>query len=113
MTNQNSAGQWHDVAALSDLDADFPTGIQVGDLQIGLFLNGDSVCALEDVCPHAYALLSQGFQEEGYIECPLHAAKFEIATGKCMNEMGQRDLKVFPIKVENGRVCVHVAPSEE
>jgi nitrite reductase/ring-hydroxylating ferredoxin subunit len=98
--------QWHDVAALDSLDPDFPTSVEVNKQAIGLFLSGDEVHALEDVCPHAFALLSQGFQEDGFIECPLHAAKFEIATGKCMNEIGQRDLKVFPIKVENGRVCI-------
>ena len=92
MTDADKAGNtdhWHDVAALDTLDADFPTGVLVEGHQIGLFMNGNDVHALEDVCPHAYALLSQGFQEDGYIECPLHAAKFEIATGKCMNEMGQ------------------------
>jgi nitrite reductase/ring-hydroxylating ferredoxin subunit len=90
------------------LDADFPTGVEVKGQKIGIFLSGDQVFATEDVCPHAFALLSQGFQEDGFIECPLHAAKFEIATGKCMNEIGQRDLKTFPIKVVDGRVCVHV-----
>jgi nitrite reductase/ring-hydroxylating ferredoxin subunit len=106
-TITNATPQWHDVAALDSLDPDFPTSVEVNQQAIGLFLSDDKVHALEDVCPHAFALLSQGFQEDGFIECPLHAAKFEIATGKCMNEIGQRDLKVFPIKIENGRVCVH------
>jgi nitrite reductase/ring-hydroxylating ferredoxin subunit len=107
-TTPSSNAQWHDVAELSALDADFPTGVQVAEHQIGLFLEGDQVHALENVCPHAFALLSQGFQEDGFIECPLHAARFEIATGKCMTEIGQRDLKKYPIKIENGRVCVQV-----
>jgi nitrite reductase/ring-hydroxylating ferredoxin subunit len=97
---------WHDVADFSQLDPDFPTGVVVQGQDIGIFLNDGQVYALENVCPHAFALLSQGFQEDGTIECPLHAAKFEIATGKCLSEIGQRDLKVFPIKVEGGRVCV-------
>jgi nitrite reductase/ring-hydroxylating ferredoxin subunit len=66
------------------------------------------VHALEDVCPHAYALLSQGFVEDGVVECPLHAARFEINGGKCLNEMGQRDLRCFPVKVEADRVWVQV-----
>jgi nitrite reductase/ring-hydroxylating ferredoxin subunit len=103
-----STSEWHDVAARESLDADFPTGVEVKGQKIGIFLSGDQVFATEDVCPHAFALLSQGFQEDGFIECPLHAAKFEIATGKCMNEIGQRDLKTFPIKVVDGRVCVQV-----
>jgi nitrite reductase/ring-hydroxylating ferredoxin subunit len=108
LPSNSATGQWHDVADLSSLDPDFPTGVQVAEHQIGLFLNGDQVHALENVCPHAYALLSQGFQEDGFIECPLHAARFEIATGKCMTEIGQRDLKTYPIKIENGRISVQV-----
>jgi nitrite reductase/ring-hydroxylating ferredoxin subunit len=97
---------WHDVAALDALDPDFPTGVEVNGQAIGLFVADGQVHALENVCPHAYALLSQGFQEEGIIECPLHGARFEIATGKCLLEIGQRDLKSFAVKIEHGRVCV-------
>lgn len=103
---------WHDVAAFADLDPDFPTGVAIGQTQVGIYKQEDQVFALENVCPHAFALLSEGFQENGVIECPLHGAQFEIATGKCLSEIGQRDLKVFPIKIENGRVCVGIDSSQ-
>lgn len=99
---------WHDAAALNQLDPDFPMGMELGGHKVGLFMLGDVVHALEDVCPHAYALLSQGFQEDGVIECPLHAARFDIATGKCLVEVGQRDLHRFPVRVTDGRVQVQI-----
>jgi nitrite reductase/ring-hydroxylating ferredoxin subunit len=102
----NPSDTWHFAAELASLDPDFPTGVSIAGQEIGIFLSEGQVYALENVCPHAFALLSQGFQEHGTIECPLHAARFEIATGKCLSEIGQRDLKVFPIKIEGGRVCV-------
>lgn len=89
---------------MAQLDPDFPIGVEVQGQKIGLFLLGDAVLALEDVCPHAYALLSQGFQEDGVIECPLHAARFDIASGKCLTEIGQRDLLCFPVRVQQGQV---------
>ena len=95
---------WHEVATLAQLDPDFPVGVEVQGQKIGLFLLGETVHAVEDVCPHAYALLSQGFQEDGVIECPLHAARFDIASGKCLTEIGQRDLQCFPVRVQQGRV---------
>jgi nitrite reductase/ring-hydroxylating ferredoxin subunit len=106
--SNHPAGDWHDVAPRAGLDPDFPTGVVVQGQKIGLFLLQDQVHALEDVCPHAYALLSQGFVEDGVVECPLHAARFEINGGKCLNEMGQRDLRCFPVKVEADRVWVQV-----
>ncbi len=99
---------WHTVAQATDLDPDFPVGVEVGAHKIGVYKCGDAVHALEDVCPHAFALLTQGFQEDGKIECPLHAAQFEIATGKCLSEIGQRDLKIFPVRVVNGNVQIQL-----
>lgn len=99
---------WHQVASLDQLDPDFPVGVDVNGQKLGLFLLGDEVHALEDVCPHAYALLSQGFQEDGVIECPLHAVRFNIATGKCLIEIGQRDLCSYPVRVQGGKVQVQI-----
>ena len=99
---------WHEVASRDQLDPDFPVGVDVNGQKLGLFLLGDEVHALEDVCPHAFALLSQGFQEDGVIECPLHAARFDIATGKCLIEIGQRDLCSYPVRVHGGKVQVQI-----
>ena len=99
---------WHEVAALAELDPDFPLGVEVQGHKIGLYRDAEQVFALEDTCPHAYALLSQGFREGGVIECPLHAAKFEISSGKCLNEIGGRDLRCFATRVVDGRVAVLV-----
>ncbi|MDB5966691.1 MAG: Rieske (2Fe-2S) protein [Polaromonas sp.] len=108
----NSSGDqdlpWHEVASRDQLDPDFPVGVDVEGHKLGLFLLGEEVHALEDICPHAYALLSQGFQEDGVIECPLHAARFDIATGKCLAEIGQRDLHRYPVRVQEGRVQVQI-----
>ena len=107
-TTDDQALPWHEVASLDQLDPDFPVGVEVNGQKLGLFLLGDEVHALEDVCPHAFALLSQGFQEDGVIECPLHAARFDIATGKCLVDIGQHDLHCFPVRVKEGRVEVQI-----
>ena len=99
---------WHDVAARDALDPDFPLGVEVNGQSVGLFLLDDTVHALDNICPHAFALLSQGFQEDGVIECPLHAARFDISTGKCLSEIGERDVKCFPVRVHDGRVSIQI-----
>ena len=104
-------GEWQDVAARDQLDADFPLGVEVNGQSIGIYLVDGQVHAIEDICPHAEAMLSQGFVENGVVECPLHGAQFEIATGKCLNEIGERDIRCFPVKVENGRVVIQILPA--
>ncbi|TWT10588.1 non-heme iron oxygenase ferredoxin subunit [Reyranella sp. CPCC 100927] len=100
---------WHDVAAPEDVAEDMPITVKLGDRDVGLYrLNGEFY-ALEDVCPHAYALLSQGFIEGDEIECPLHGAKFHIPTGRCTKEPADRDLRRYDVKLESGRLFVGVA----
>ena len=108
MNTEELSPEWHDVAARDQLDPDFPMGVEVQGQQVGLFLIGDQVHALDDVCPHAFAMLSQGFQEDGQIECPLHAARFDIATGKCLNDIADRDVRCLPVRVADGRVAVRI-----
>lgn len=113
MSHDAPSSDWHDVAARNQLEQDFPLSLEVQGQQLGLYLEGDTVYALEDVCPHAFALLSQGFQENGVIECPLHAARFEIATGKCLSQIGQRDIRCYPVRLSDGRVLVAIPQKTE
>ena len=108
--NNDPAGHWVDVAARDQLDPDFPLGVDVSGQKIGLYVIDDQVHAVEDVCQHAYALLSQGFVENGVIECPLHGAQFDIATGKCQTEIGGRDLSCFAVRIQDGRVFIRMMP---
>jgi nitrite reductase/ring-hydroxylating ferredoxin subunit len=100
---------WHRVAARSEVGEGEAIAVRVGDLQIALCRLGDRIHAFENVCPHAYALLSDGFVEEGEIECPLHAARFEIATGRCLSPPADRDLVIYPVRVEGDEVYVGLA----
>ncbi len=100
------ADTWIDVAAFGALDPDFPMAVNVDGEPVGLYLLDGQVHALENICPHALASLTDGFQEGGLIECPLHAARFEIGTGLCLDEIGQRDLVCHRARVRDGRVEV-------
>lgn len=100
---------WHDVGAEGDVVADEALAVTIGDQEIGVYRIGGALYAIEDVCPHAYALLSQGFIEGEEVECPLHEAVFHIPSGRCLKEPAERDLKTYEVKAENGRVLVRVA----
>jgi 3-phenylpropionate/trans-cinnamate dioxygenase ferredoxin component len=102
------AQAWHDVGAASDITEDQPLGTKVGDKEIGVFKLGAAYHAIEDICPHAYALLSSGFVDGDTVECPLHQATFHIPTGKCTAAPAERDVAVYPVKIEGGRVFVQV-----
>ncbi|HLH93186.1 MAG TPA: non-heme iron oxygenase ferredoxin subunit [Xanthobacteraceae bacterium] len=97
------------MAALADLasEAAFPS--KLGNRPIALYRLDGKIHAIDDVCTHALALLSQGFIEDGAVECPLHGARFDIATGRCVSPPASIDLRVYAVRVEDDDVYVRVA----
>jgi NAD(P)H-dependent nitrite reductase small subunit len=97
---------WVRVAALADLGEGAAFPARLGHRPIALYRLDGQVHAIDDVCTHALALLSQGFIEDGAVECPLHGARFDIATGRCLAPPASVDLRVYRVRVENDEVYV-------
>ena len=93
-------------ANLSDLVEDEPLAVKLGDEQIALYRLDGEVYATHNVCTHQFALLSEGYMEDGCIECPLHQGKFDIKTGAAMCAPVIQSIRVYPVKVEDGRILV-------
>ena len=81
--------------------------LEIEDLAVA-YKVGDELYALENVCPHAYALLTQGFIDGDTVECPLHEAVFHIPTGKCLKEPGGRDLKMYSVRLAGEEIQIKV-----
>ena len=106
----HSETEWQRVAALSELRDDEPLAVMLGDTPIALYRLEGQVYAIDDVCTHEFAMLSQGFIEGGAIECPLHQATFDIATGKCLSGPAAVDLHSYAVRIEGDDVYVSVNP---
>ena len=98
--------EWHRVAAAGDVDDDEVKQVVVGGHPIGLYKVGGEFFAVDDVCTHAFAVLSEGYLEEHTIECPLHQGCFDIRTGKALNAPVTVDITSYPVKVEGDDVLV-------
>ena len=99
-------GGWQRVAALSDIKDGEAFAVELGGEPIALYRIDGQVYAIGDVCTHEFALLSQGFVEDCAIECPLHQAKFDIRTGRCLAAPATEDVRRYEIKIEGNDVYV-------
>lgn len=97
---------WIDAAALDAVPDDDVVGIDIGGMDVALYKVGSEVFATANTCTHGQARLSDGFLEGCEIECPLHQGRFDVRNGKAMCAPLTEDLRVFPVKIENGRVFV-------
>jgi len=105
------AESWQRVAALSELSEGDAFPVKLGDRLIALYQLDGKVYAIDDVCTHEFAQLSQGFVEGGEIECPLHQARFDIRTGRCLAPPATEDLQSYAVRIEGNDVYVNV-PAE-
>jgi 3-phenylpropionate/trans-cinnamate dioxygenase ferredoxin component len=97
---------WQLVTMCEKVSHDAPVASTSGDSKIAVFKVENAFYATENVCPHAYALMSDGFVEGDKVECPLHGAIFHIPTGRCLAAPAESDLKTYPIKVEDDQIYV-------
>jgi nitrite reductase/ring-hydroxylating ferredoxin subunit len=97
---------WFRAAELMAIVEDNVIGAEVGGRNIALYRIGDKIYATDNICTHAYALLSDGYVEDGCIECPLHQGRFDIATGKGQGAPITADLEIFSVKEEDGWALV-------
>ncbi|RME65940.1 MAG: Rieske (2Fe-2S) protein, partial [Alphaproteobacteria bacterium] len=84
----------------------------VNDWPVLLVRQGEAVHALINRCTHAASALDGGRVRRGTIICPLHGARFQIATGKCLGGQNYKDLTVFSVR-ETADGWVEVAVPDE
>ncbi|GGV23582.1 bifunctional 3-phenylpropionate/cinnamic acid dioxygenase ferredoxin subunit [Streptomyces spectabilis] len=80
---------------------------------IAVFNADGALYAIDDTCSHQDASLSEGWLEGCQIECPLHAASFDLRTGEPTCLPARRPVRTHRVSVVEGMVHVHVtdAPS--
>src|SRR5260370_26517177 len=99
---------WVTVASRSKLGDGDVLGVSVGEEQIALYNLGGEIYATSNVCTHAFALLSDGWLDGEAIECPLHAGRFEVKTGKGLGPPIPCDIKTYPVRVVGDDVQVRL-----
>jgi 3-phenylpropionate/trans-cinnamate dioxygenase ferredoxin component len=100
---------WVRVAARADVAENTANAVRVGDKEIALYhLPGGEFRATDNICTHEYAQLTDGWLEDGCIECPLHAARFDIRSGKALCAPADVDLAVFEVKADGDDLLIKV-----
>ena len=110
-----------EVSKIDELKNGTMRAVNVAGRQVLLTRVGDKYYAVDNLCPHMKGNLSQGKLEGTVITCPLHGSQFDISNGQVvrwlrgglMSRIGSalklsKDLTVYNVKVEDGRVLVEV-----
>lgn len=100
---------WVTVARRAALGAGEVLGVEAGGKPIALYNVDGAIYASDNTCTHAFARLSDGWLDGDVIECPLHAGRFEVKTGKGLGPPVPCDLKTYPVRVVGEEIQVQLS----
>ena len=102
----------HKVATNGEVKEGEAKMVRIGKTQISLCRVNGTIYAIDDICTHEWACMSDGFVEGEEIECPIHMARFHIPTGKVLSEPATEDLKTYKVEVKGEDVYVMAEKKE-
>lgn len=111
------------VGALADIPLGEAVRVHADDVPIAVFRvpledtdgatdgagDGSVVYAIDDTCSHQKASLADGWVEDCRVECPLHAAWFDLRTGQPDGLPAKAPVRTHQVVVVDG--MVYVRPS--
>jgi 3-phenylpropionate/trans-cinnamate dioxygenase ferredoxin component len=67
--------------------------------------------AIDDTCTHQDASLADGWLEDCWVECPLHAAVFDLRTGEPDGLLARDPVRTHTVVVVDGEINVVISAS--
>jgi 3-phenylpropionate/trans-cinnamate dioxygenase ferredoxin component len=92
--------------AAADVPVNGSLAVRVEDVCL-LVCNADDVFyVVENRCTHQNSPLEGGRIRRGYVSCPLHGARFNLATGEPLGTLTRTPIRIYPAEVVDGFVMV-------
>ena len=104
-----STAYWIYAAELADVQRLEVMPVSTDGHDLALYSVDGHVHCTANQCTHGNAFLSEGFLIDGEIECPLHQGRFDVKTGAPTCEPACDPVRVYPVKIEDGRVFVELS----
>lgn len=97
---------WHFVAQAADIAPGDMRGFMVEGRDIVVCQSKQGWFALDNVCTHAYARLSEGRLRGCRLICPLHGASFDVRDGSVLGLPATAPLGLHRLRIIEGRIEV-------
>jgi len=93
--------------ALSELQQDTPLRVVLDDVPICVVRDSaGEVFAIGDTCTHGAISLSEGFVEDGTVECWAHGSRFSLRTGAALNLPAYEPVPVYVVEIDGDDVLI-------
>ena len=89
------------VCQVSDIPENDMRCIQLDDRNLLVVRSGNSIYVADEMCTHEDARLCDGNLSGNIVKCPLHGSRFDLITGKVLDDPADTNLTVYPVNVED------------
>ncbi|MGH3157197.1 MAG: Rieske (2Fe-2S) protein [Streptosporangiaceae bacterium] len=96
------------VARVTDVPKGRMLEVTVGSRSIVLCHTREGWFALDNVCTHAYAKLSEGRLRRAKLICPLHGGSFDCRTGAAIGSPAVAPLGTYAVRVAGEHVEIRI-----
>ena len=96
---------------LIDLPEGRMNACQISGRKILVCHTRDGIFALDNVCTHAYARMTEGRLRGTRLICPLHAACFDVRDGRVLAPPAQQPLATYALRLLDGMIEVAIDPA--
>jgi 3-phenylpropionate/trans-cinnamate dioxygenase ferredoxin subunit len=100
------------VLALTEVGRGRMRSCRIGERELVVCHTRDGVFAVDNVCTHAFARMSEGYLKGTRLTCPLHGASFDVRTGAVLGGPATIPLATYQTRIVDGRVEVALPPPE-
>lgn len=83
----------------------------VGGRELLICRTREGVFALDNICTHAHARLSEGRLRATRLVCPLHGAAFDVRDGRVLGAPAEMPLPTHAVRVAQDTIEVAVRPA--
>jgi 3-phenylpropionate/trans-cinnamate dioxygenase ferredoxin subunit len=90
------------VLSVVDVPPGTKQAIEVAGRSVLICHSNDRLFAVSNICSHANEKLECGRMSRGWIACPVHGARFELASGRAMNPPAVKPIATYELRVVDG-----------
>jgi len=99
--------KWIKACNISDVSEEEPYCFAVStEKNVAIYKIEEEFFCTDDLCTHGNASLSEGFADEGIIECPFHGGAFNIRTGEPASYPCIKALRTYAVKLDGDAIMI-------
>jgi len=96
------------VCELSEIPLNEMRCVSLTDRNVLVAHTEEGVFVSDEMCTHEDARLCDGNLNGQLVKCPLHGSRFDLRTGKVLDDPAEEDLVIYPVTVKNEIIYIQL-----